>query len=123
MKMKKSMYSLIAVSALTFTIGGVASAQESVQTNHLSSMPITLKSLSADAPIKTNARNITINVGSSYPIDDIASYAVVVKGSQYVSVSGRDIKALKDSGSNQVEVWMYKSNGALLGALYITVRK
>ncbi|WP_343310738.1 hypothetical protein AAHT65_20435 [Bacillus atrophaeus] len=119
MKLRKSVASLLAVSALSFSIGGIASAQEPVQ----SKQPMHLNSLSEDAPFKTMARSVTINVGKSYPIDDNASWAVVVKGSQYVEVSGREIVGLKDSGSNKAEVWMYKSNGALLGALYVTVRK
>ncbi|MED4649667.1 hypothetical protein P9293_20190 [Bacillus inaquosorum] len=119
MKLRKSVASLLAVSALSFSIGGIASAQKPVQSNH----PLHLNSLSEDAPFKTMARSVTINVGKSYPIDDNASWAVVVKGSQYVEVSGREIIGLKDSGSNKAEVWMYKSNGALLGALYVTVRK
>lgn len=123
MNLKKSIVSLLSISALSFSIGGIASAQEAGQTKQPTLIQNHINSATEEAPFKALKRSITLDVGKTYPIDDTASYAVVVRGSQYVEVSGREIKGIKDSGSNTAEVWMYKSNGALLGALEITVRK
>nr|MDH3099408.1 hypothetical protein [Bacillus velezensis] len=51
------------------------------------------------------------------------AWGKVIEGTQYAKEEGHGVKGLKDSGTKQAIARMWKSNGDILGDIYITVKK
>lgn len=126
MNFKKTAVTAFSIPVLALSICSVASAKEPSQPIQLNNQSIFFQYIGnsiVDSPFKAMKRSVTIDVGETYPFDDNAAWGKVIEGTQYAIEEGHGVKGLKDSGKKQAIARMWKSNGDILGDIYITVKK
>ncbi|MGE6629144.1 Ig-like domain-containing protein [Bacillus sp. NPDC077027] len=111
MKFKKTLVSALSISALSLSITGLASAQETQVSTaiHTASDIITVQDY-----------NMTLTVGDTGYVGDPAAETYDTNKKSVASVDSKGYVTARSAGS--AIITLYKSNGSVLGQVYVTVK-